>query len=96
MSVMSSGIVLVIMKNLEHLEVSTEVAKNNNPKTFDEEPVKEDKKKLSKEEKIKLIEDTMNELYQLEVEGADWNKVQYLKNVLGGYHIKKDEIQKRY
>ena len=72
-----------------------EVAKENNPETFDEEPVKEDKKKLSREEKIKLIEDTMNELYQLEVEGADWNKVQYLKSVLGGYHIKKDEIQKR-
>ncbi len=72
-----------------------EVAKENNPDIFDEEPPNVDKKQLSREEKIKLIEDTMNELYELEVQGADWNKVQYLKSVLGGYHINKHEIQKR-
>ena len=37
-----------------------EVAKENNPETFDEEPPKVDKKQLSREEKIKLITDTMN------------------------------------
>ena len=72
-----------------------EEAKKNNPDTFDEDAPRKDKKVESREEKIAKIAATMDELYELEVKGSDWNRAQYLKSVLGGYYINKNEIQKR-
>ena len=70
-----------------------DTAKKNNPETFNEEPPKE--KTLTKEDKVKKIAETIDEIYKLEIEGGNWNKIAYLKSVLGGYFIRKEEVQDR-
>ena len=54
-----------------------DTAKKNNPETFNEEPPKE--KTLTKEDKVKKIAETIDEIYKLEIEGGNWNKIAYLK-----------------
>ena len=63
--------------------------------TFEEFKKDQQTEPEKEEEAVKRIKKTIDELYKLEKEGGDWNRRQYLKSILGGYQIRKDEVQLR-
>ena len=63
--------------------------------TFEEFKQEQQTEPEKEKDAVQKIKETMEELYKLEKEGGNWNRKQYLKSILGGYQIKKDEIQLR-